>query len=72
MAGGEWHRNIFDFYTLDGATRLATFLESWAGGRLVVNVAEMPIKCPAAPLEFLFLADSYFHQKGMRDRVELV
>ena len=39
---------------------------------MVVNVAEMPIKCPVAPLEFLFLADWYFHQKGMRDKVEMV
>ena len=39
---------------------------------MVVNVAEMPIKCPVAPLEFLFLADSYFHQKGIRDKVEIV
>jgi sulfide:quinone oxidoreductase len=38
----------------------------------VLNVAEMPIKCPVAPLEFLFLADAYFTQKGMRDKVEIV
>ena len=39
---------------------------------MVVNVVEMPIKCPVAPLEFLFLADWYFHEKGMRDKVEIV
>jgi sulfide:quinone oxidoreductase len=38
----------------------------------VLNVVEMPIKCPVAPLEFLFLADAFFAEKGMRDRVELV
>ncbi len=32
----------------------------------------MPIKCPVAPLEFLFLADAYFTQRGIRDRVELI
>ncbi len=31
-----------------------------------------PLKCPVAPLEFLFLADWYFHQKGIRDKVEIV
>jgi sulfide:quinone oxidoreductase len=72
MLGAGWQRNIFDFYTLDGATRLAKFLDTWEGGRLVINVAEMPIKCPVAPLEFAFLADWYFHQKGMRDRVEII
>ena len=40
-------------------------------GRLVVNVVDMPIKCPVAPLEFCFLADWYFPERGIRDQVEL-
>ncbi|MBS1153144.1 MAG: hypothetical protein H6Q89_4842, partial [Myxococcaceae bacterium] len=39
---------------------------------MVLNVAEMPIKCPVAPLEFLFLADAFFTERGMRKKVELV
>lgn len=70
--GGGWQKNIFDFYTLPGAAALARFLRTWEGGRLVLNVAEMPIKCPVAPLEFIFLADWFFHERGIRDRVELV
>ncbi len=66
-----WRRNIFDFYSVDGAAALARHLRHWQGGRLVLNVAEMPIKCPVAPLEFLFLADWFFHEHGLRDRVEL-
>ncbi len=72
MTGDGWYKNIFDFYTLEGAKALARFLKFWEGGRLVLNVAEMPIKCPVAPLEFLFLADAYFTEKGMRDKVELI
>lgn len=64
--------SVHDFYTLDGATRLADALAGWEGGRLVVSIVEMPIKCPVAPLEFTFLADAYFRDRGMRDRVELV
>lgn len=71
MDGEEWHKSIFDFYTLEGAMALADKLESWKGGKLVVNIAEMPIKCPVAPLEFIFLADDYFRKKGMREQVEL-
>mgnify|MGYP001206693263 CR=1 FL=1 len=67
-----WHESAFDFYTLEGAAGLRDKLASWKGGRLVLDVVEMPIKCPVAPLEFLFLAEAYFTQKGMRDRVELV
>lgn len=67
----EWRRSIHDFYTLDGAVILAEKLKSWQGGRLVVNIMEMPIKCPVAPLEFIFLADWYFTKRGIRDKVDL-
>ena len=72
LDGGGWQKNIFDFYSLDGTTKLSRFLKFWKGGRLVLNVAEMPIKCPVAPLEFLFLADWWFTERGMRDKVEIV
>ena len=71
MLGKHWHGNVGEFYTLEGATRLRRFLDTWRGGRLVVNIAEMPIKCPVAPLEFAFLADAFFRARGMRDRVEI-
>lgn len=71
LSGDGWRRNIFDFYTLDGAVALAGFLKTWAGGRLVINIAEMPIKCPVAPLEFAFLADWWFTERGLRDKVEI-
>lgn len=67
-----WHKNIFDFYTPDGAAKLHEFLETWQGGRLLLNVTEMPIKCPVAPLEFIMLADWYFQKRGIRNKVELV
>lgn len=67
----EWRRSIFDFYSVDGAAALQKHLRTWDGGRLVVHIAEMPIKCPVAPLEFLFLADWFFHEQGLRERVEL-
>lgn len=67
-----WRQNVFDFYTYEGTVALAKFLRRWPGGRLVLNVAEMPIKCPVAPLEFVFLAHAFFTERGLRDKVELV
>ncbi len=72
LTGEGWGRTAFDFYTLDGARALRGALDRFTGGRLVLDVAEMPIKCPVAPLEFLFLADAYFTRRGMRDKVDLV
>ena len=71
MDGPEWNKSVFSFYTLDGAIALRDKLRTWEGGRLVVHITEMPIKCPVAPLEFTFLADSFFKERGMRDRVEI-
>ena len=71
MTGELWHKNIFDFYTIEGAMALANFFKYWEGGKLVLNIAEMPIKCPVAPLEFVFLADWYFTERGIRDKVDI-
>ena len=67
-----WQETAFDFYTLDGAVKLEGALEAWEGGRLVLNVVEMPIKCPIAPIEFVCLADWYLTEKGVRDKTEIV
>ncbi len=72
LDGGGWHKEIFDFYTIEGAAALANFFKYWEGGRLVLNIVEMPIKCPVAPLEFVFLADWWFTEQGIRDKVEIV
>lgn len=71
MLGDGWRKTVFDFYTFEGAKALRNKLRTWKGGKLVVHICEMPIKCPVAPLEFTFLADSYFKEKGIRDQVEL-
>jgi sulfide:quinone oxidoreductase len=72
LQGPEWYRSIYDFYTIEGAIALANQLRTWPGGRLVLSVVENPIKCPVAPLEFIMLADWFFHERGIRDRVELI
>ncbi|MCK9399684.1 MAG: NAD(P)/FAD-dependent oxidoreductase [Bacteroidales bacterium] len=71
LKGELWYKNIFDFYTLKGALALQKFFKTWEGGNLVVNIAEMPIKCPVAPLEFSFFADAFFIERGMRQKVTI-
>lgn len=71
MKGAEWQKSVFDFYTFEGSLALRNKLRDWEGGKLVVHITEMPIKCPVAPLEFAFLADSFFKHKHMRDKVEI-
>lgn len=71
LHGSGWRRNIFDFYTPDGAMALRKALAEFTGGNLVIQIMDMPIKCPVAPLEFTFLADDYFKKRGIRDKVKL-
>jgi len=71
LKGELWHKNIFDFYTIEGAEALAGFFRTWQGGNLVINVVDNPIKCPVAPLEFAFLADFFFTGNGMRNKVNI-
>ena len=71
MQSDEWGKSVFTFYTYQGAVSLRDKLRDWKGGKLVVHITEMPIKCPVAPLEFAFLADSFFKDKKKRDKVEI-
>lgn len=72
LTGPGWGERVFTFYTLEGATSLRDALRRFEGGRLVVNVVDMPIKCPVAPLEFCFLADWYLRTGGVRESTELI
>jgi sulfide:quinone oxidoreductase len=71
LKGELWYKNIFDFYTIEGAEALAKFFMTWEGGNLVINVVDNPIKCPVAPLEFSFYADAFFTTKGIRNKVNI-
>jgi sulfide:quinone oxidoreductase len=71
LTGPGWMERVFTFYTPEGAAGLEVALAEFDHGRLVVNVVDLPIKCPVAPLEFCFLADWFFRERDVRDAVEL-
>ncbi len=66
-----WQKTVFDFYTLEGAVNLCKALREFKSGKLVLNIAEFPFKCPVAPLEFVYLADAYFTERGLRDNIDI-
>jgi sulfide:quinone oxidoreductase len=72
LTGHGWQETAFDFYTLDGALALRKALAGFDKGRVVVNLVDMPIKCPVAPLEITFLLESHFARRGTRDDIEIV
>ena len=66
-----WGKNAFSFYTIEAAEMLRKKLNEFDGGKLVMNIAELPFKCPVAPIEFVFLADWFFKKKGIRNKTEI-
>jgi sulfide:quinone oxidoreductase len=61
LQGKLWGKNIFEFYSLEGALALYEYLREWPGGKMVMAITEMPFKCPEA----------FFTKKGNRDNVEI-
>jgi sulfide:quinone oxidoreductase len=72
LTGPGWGETAFTYYTVEGAAALRKAMEGFEGGRLVVNIVDMPIKCPIAPLEFCFLADWWLQKRGLREKSEVV
>ncbi|MFC5133380.1 MULTISPECIES: NAD(P)/FAD-dependent oxidoreductase [Haloferacaceae] len=60
-----------DYYSESGALALRDDLLSMTEGHLVVSVVGTPHMCPAAPLEFAFMADDWFRERGLREDVEV-
>lgn len=58
------------FYTPEGAERLRDEILNFQGGTIMVTI-DVPHKCPVAPLEFIFMADDYYRDIGIRDKVRL-
>ncbi len=71
MNDNGWMKNIHSLYTFENALALRSTLDDWQGGHLVVSITKMPLKCPVASMEFAFLADSWYTQKGMRSKVDI-
>ena len=60
-----------DFFSPEGAASCAQALSTFRGGRVVVTVAALPYKCPAAPYEAALLLDDELRRRGLRERSEI-
>ncbi len=69
--GALWRDKVHEFYTYEGSVALKKALTDFTGGRILVHISEMPIKCPVAPLEFSFLVEDHFRKQGIRHKVDI-
>ncbi len=66
-----WGKDIHNFYSQEGAVALADKMKYFNQGKVVINIAELPFKCPVAPLEFAFMSDWFFSMNGVRKDIEI-
>jgi len=59
------------FYGPEGAEELRDALAEFEEGHLVLSVIGVPHMCPAAPVEFVLMADAWFRERGLREDVEI-
>ncbi|WP_181685097.1 NAD(P)/FAD-dependent oxidoreductase [Halorhabdus salina] len=59
------------FYGPEGTESLRDELADFEEGHLVLSVIGVPHMCPAAPLEFVFMADDWLRQRGLREDIEI-
>jgi sulfide:quinone oxidoreductase len=60
-----------EFYTLEGATRLAGILPTFTKGRVLIAVGGAPYKCPPAPSEAALMMHDYLTTRGIRNACEI-
>jgi sulfide:quinone oxidoreductase len=60
-----------NFYTLAGSQSLCSALAKLSKGRLIILVAAMPFKCPAAPNEAAMLLEYDCRRRGVRKDVQV-
>ena len=61
----------FNLYTPEGCGRIHAALQDFTEGVVGILIPAMPFKCPAAPYEAAFLAESFLRRKGIRRNVEI-
>ncbi|WP_255198705.1 NAD(P)/FAD-dependent oxidoreductase [Halorarius litoreus] len=59
------------FYGPEGAEALRDALAEFTEGHLVLSVVGVPHMCPAAPVEFVLMADAWFRERGLRDDIDI-
>ncbi len=54
-------------YDLPSAVRLYEALRAFRSGRIIVDVARLPYRCPAAPYETAMLIDAFLRKRELRE-----
>ncbi len=60
-----------EFYSVEGAAKMAELLPSFTSGHALIGVCGAPFKCPPAPSEAALLLHDHLTTHGIRDACEI-
>ena len=60
-----------NLYTPEGCASIHAALQHFSEGVVGILIPSMPFKCPAAPYEAAFLAESFIRRRGIRRNIEI-
>ncbi len=63
---------VLNAYEFEDVIKINKQIQNFFSGRIVFFISSLPFKCPPAPYEMVFMLDSFFRQRGLRSKVELV
>lgn len=58
-------------WELDATVSLQKTLQSFEKGRILVGIPSGPYRCPPAPYEAQWMLDSYFNERGIREKIKI-
>jgi sulfide:quinone oxidoreductase len=61
----------YNLYNPEGCAQIYAALQDLTRGTIGILITAMPYKCPAAPYEAAFLAESFIRKRGIRRNVEI-
>ena len=72
QAALEKGENVMTFYTLDGSLKVKDALKKMESGTIVSTFVSLPIKCPAAPIKLILMAEDMMRRAGKRDKFRFI
>ncbi len=70
-----YKEGAYHYYNEEGIKELRKaldeFVEKGTGGNVVVGIADLPFKCPVAPLEGVFMMEHFLRRKKLRKTTQL-
>src|SRR5690606_31665012 len=61
----------YEFYSMEGAAKLAPVIQEFSAGTLVIGILGLPYMCPPAPYEGACQMHALFEERGLRDAITM-